>query len=224
MANAVDKSIEEEPVDRLVSLIRGGIGLIPGVGSVLSEVVCSLVPNQRVERITRFLVELESRIVRMEISTGQINDPTGIDLIEDGAFQAVRALTDQRIKLLANSVAEGLKASDKEKLNEKRILYIIAQIDEGDIQLLDAFDKRTVYNIRPDRAMYGSSEEILNEEALFQASIAKLERLSLLHFSIRMDRDNKAPKFDFFSGRPEGHHSINSLGRLLLRRANLAPD
>jgi hypothetical protein len=49
--------------------------------------------------------------------------------------------------------------------------------------------------------------------------MARLERLGVLHYSV--DFQTGVPRFNRFSGKPEGHHGISALGRLVLKRVGL---
>ena len=53
-------------------------------------------------------------IAARRIDETAMKTPANIDLIEDGAYQAVRALTDERKRFLARAVAQGIQAEEKE--------------------------------------------------------------------------------------------------------------
>jgi hypothetical protein len=56
MAENIDISIiEENEVDILTTSFKGSAGMIPILGPYLAEIIGSLVPNQRIDRITTFL-------------------------------------------------------------------------------------------------------------------------------------------------------------------------
>ena len=38
--------------DIVTSLVKGGIGMVPAVGSLIAEIVGNVIPNQRVDRIS----------------------------------------------------------------------------------------------------------------------------------------------------------------------------
>src|SRR5258706_6629759 len=75
---------------------------------------------------------------------------------------------------------------EKDKLNEKRVLALIRDLDDGDLLLLNAFASnaeekpKKFAKLRPEPAMVGSPSEVREAEELYKASIGRLERLSLI--------------------------------------------
>jgi hypothetical protein len=202
--------------DRTAAVIRSVISNIPFVGAALAEIITELVPNQRIERVEKYLVYLGEEIAARRIDETAMKTPANIDLIEDGAYQAVRALTDERKRFLARAVAQGIQAEEKDKLNEKRVLALIRDLDDGDLLLLNAFASnaeekpKKFANLRPEPAMVGSPSEVREAEELYKASIGRLERLSLIRKHVQIDYDSKLPEFDEFTGEPRGFHLATS--------------
>jgi hypothetical protein len=219
--------------DRTAAVIRSVISNIPIVGQALAEVITELVPNQRIERVETYLHYLSEEIEALKISDvdATMKRPENVDLIEDGAYQAVRATTDERKRYLALAVAQGIGADEQNKLNEKRILALLGDLDDGDILLLDAFAANAAFgnqghekfkNLRPEQPTINAREAATVERwGLYQASIARLERLSLLHKHVRLDNKTKLPEFDTFTGEPKGNYRITQLGLLVLKRIGL---
>jgi hypothetical protein len=50
-----DRSLGHSPTDYGVSAAKGLAGLIPGIGGIVAEIIGAVIPNQRVDRIARFL-------------------------------------------------------------------------------------------------------------------------------------------------------------------------
>ena len=127
--------------DRTAAVIRSVISNIPIVGQALAEVITELVPNQRVERVEKYLLYLSEEIdsLKVENVDAVMKRPENVDLIEDGVYQAIRALSDERKRYLVRAVAQGIGAEARDKLNEKRVLALIGDLDDSDLLLLDAF-------------------------------------------------------------------------------------
>lgn len=89
--------------DRIASVLRSVVGAVPVVGSVLAEIVTEIVPNQRIERIEKFLLFLREELDRRAIPDlrDRITSAESIDLIEEGGLQATRAVSDERKHYLA---------------------------------------------------------------------------------------------------------------------------
>jgi hypothetical protein len=139
--NRQPPELGSNPRDREAALIRSLVGAIPYIGSALSEIITALIPNQRIERVEKYLLYLQQELARLVPDNLQerIRTPAAIDLIEDGAYQAARALSDERQRYIARCVASGIAADDVDHIREKRVLGILSQLDEEEILLLDAY-------------------------------------------------------------------------------------
>ena len=81
--------------DRAVGLAKGGVGLIPVAGGIFAELVGMVIPNQRMERLEDYVRRLNERLDAENEAEARerLSKPEAVDLFEDGATQAVRALT-----------------------------------------------------------------------------------------------------------------------------------
>ncbi|WP_257797550.1 hypothetical protein [Aggregatibacter actinomycetemcomitans] len=61
--------LDENNTDKLISLTNSILGEFPG-GSIVSGIINNLVPNQRQDRITKYIRELEKRISNLECLIG----------------------------------------------------------------------------------------------------------------------------------------------------------
>lgn len=232
--------------DRIASTLKAALAITPIVGPSLCEIINELIPGQRIERIEKYLqllsTELEYRTCcgtndnLVDLLRKQLKHEHSIDLVEEGAYLSSRALTDERIKYITQCVANGIEADELEKINHKRILNIIGQLDDYEILLLDAFDSPYIdkfSNLRPGPQVVGASPDVIKQYAMYEAAVAKLERLSLVKFNQRTknieipsDRGAaydtiKVPDVDSF-GKPAGYRVITTLGRLVLTDIGLA--
>jgi len=111
----------------LVSTAKGFVGLIPLAGSVLAEVVGILIPQQRIERIEAYLRYLNAKLSELPEAEAKrkATEPEAIDLFEEGANQAARALSDLRRERIAAVVAEGIKGEEFDRIQAKRVLDLL---------------------------------------------------------------------------------------------------
>jgi hypothetical protein len=217
--------------DRTAAIVRSVVALVPFVGQALAEIITEIVPNQRIERAEQYLLYLSEELdaLKLENVEAVMKQPKNVDLIEDGAYQAVRAFSDERKRYLARAVAQGIGAHETDKLNEKRVLALIGDLDDGDLLLLEAFASgnsrfEKFEKLRPEYPTINSQRPAKAERwGLYEASLARLERLSLIRKHVNVDNDTKLPEFDPFTGEPRGYHLVTSLGRLVLSRIGLSP-
>ena len=93
--------IQNNRVNTVVAVIKWVLGAVPFAGGAMAELIGTVLPNQRLERITAFLIELDKRLGKIEIEKLNQNK-FALDLIEDGIHQAVRVLSDSRNTYLAS--------------------------------------------------------------------------------------------------------------------------
>ncbi|HHL1260875.1 TPA: hypothetical protein ACQ1D1_000562, partial [Haemophilus influenzae] len=82
-------NLDENNTDKLISLTNSVLGEFPG-GSIVSGIINNLVPNQRQDRIVKYLRELEKRVSKLEclINSDAKKLSEYIALFEDGLFYA----------------------------------------------------------------------------------------------------------------------------------------
>lgn len=227
--------------DIVASLAKGTTGMVPFVGSLIAEVVGNIIPNQRVDRIVRFVELLEQRLGKFEEETlrRKLVDPQVVDILEDSFTQAARATTQKRLEHIANAVANGISAEDLDQAQVKRILWLLGQLTDEEIVILrsklaqttddvhrDAeFREKHEQLLAPDVTHMGSSEDEFEEAALKASFHQHLFDLGLVRHRYRAPRRGELPEFDDKTGtiKPSGSDSTR-LGRMLLRYLNLIPQ
>lgn len=227
--------VEPTSRDRTFSAVQGLMGALPMVGSIVANLLHQIIPEQRWERIREYLSKLEGRLAAVEAQTlaSALREPRKVDLFEDGAVQAVRALSSQRLDYIAALVARGLTADEREEIEAKRLLKLLNQIDDDQIVILQSklsrhmrskeFYDRHGEVLEPVAAHLGSSREDLDREAMYRLARRQLVDLGLLDQTFRKPRRGDLPEFDEKTGMIKSQGTrLNPLGRLLLRRIGLA--
>lgn len=241
MTDAMSPKLDNTTTDIITILAKGGLGAIPFVGSLIAEIVGNVIPNQRIDRIARFIELLEQRLGKLEEESLQsrLTTPEAVDLLEDAFIQAARATSSERLEHIANVVANGL---GKEELNQaeiKRMLWLLGHLNDSEIVILrsklastnedlqrDAdFRQKHEQLLAPDMAHMGSSEDEFEEAALKASYRQHLHDLGLTRLRFRAPRRGELPEFDDKTGMIKASGSdITRLGRMLLRYLNLIPS
>ena len=114
------------------------LGLVSIAGSELAEVVGVVIPQQRIERIRAHLRHLNERLSELSEleAKRKATEPEAIDLFEDSALQAIRALTDERQQRISMVVAEGIRGDHQDRIEAKRMLSLLGQIDDDQVIIL----------------------------------------------------------------------------------------
>jgi hypothetical protein len=230
--------LEQDKTDALVATAKSVLGAVPFAGPLLSELVSNLIPNQRVDRLTKYVKELEARLscIDREKIDNALNSEEGIDLFEEGFIQASRSLTDERRKYVANVVANGVDDETIEYSESKYILKLLQELNEQEIIWLrffmvptiggdEEFRKKHKNILDPVRAHLGSDERTIEKASLQDSYKEHLERIGLIRSHYRMDRNTGMPEFDKFSGKPSvSYRDLTPIGRMILKQIGFADE
>lgn len=221
--------------DRVAALVKGGIGTIPGVGSILAEIIGQFIPNQRLSRIEEYLGRLDERL--RDVQSGgdaPLTAPEAIDLIEEGGFQSARALSNDRLDYIARVVSDGLSGDERKRIESKRLLRLLGELDDDQIILLASYLQKNRRNdeflekhhpiIRTPFVSLADSQDARDTATLHQIARDGLKRLGLITLSLPILKPGQVPKFDREGKVAGGTLILAPTGRLLLRAIGLATD
>lgn len=227
MSDDLDPSLK----DRMVAATKVAVGAVPFVGGAIGELVSETIPGQRLDRVVAYLRELERRLSEIEQDDQKklFSDPEKIEFVEEGGYQAARALSDDRITRIATAVANGLTSDDVESERKKRLLGLLGQLDDDELAILNAHGQS--YGARGDDAWekirrplpahLGAGKSEVDEAKLYELGKENLFRLGLLEQKFSFLKPGEMPEFDKQTGRFKGRLEISYLGRMLLREIGL---
>jgi hypothetical protein len=229
----VGQNLEQTRADWLAVSLKGAIGALPVVGSLLGEIVGVLIPQQRLDRLVDFVRRLDEKVEALSIDqralAERVQSEEFIDLLEDAMLQAARALTSERRDHIAALLKNSLPDSDLSHTEEKRLLWLLNELNDPEIVILTSYNlARTEVErfyhqhravIEGPGSAAGSESERRDRMAVYQTFRENLKRLGL----IRPYRGKGAmEEWDASSNafRPN-RDEITDLGRLLLRHLDL---
>jgi hypothetical protein len=232
-----EDNLENNRNDLLVSAAKSVLGIVPIAGSFLSELVGNLIPNQRINRLSKYVKELDEKLLRIPIEkiNGLLGNEDFIDLIEEGFVQASRAITDERRRYIASIVSNGI-TDESIQLNEsKHLLKILSELNDIEIIWLRSYLTRTINgddefriknnNILQHINVFIGADDETRTKAAFQKSYKEhLERLQLINYRINIDRTTKMPEFDHTGNPKKSSAQLTTLGRLLLKQIGLISE
>ena len=211
---------------------KGLVGAIPIVGPLAAEIVGSVIPNQRIERIESLLKLLEAKLDEKNILTieDKLTQPEYIDLVEDSFIQASRALSIERRNYIASLLKNSLNEEQTKYIEYKKLLSILGDLNDIEILQLKSYSlhqgEEAYYDfwgkhedvLSPPSVHMGSSQEELDQNAIFQTYKMRLISLGLLKIRYKKPKRGETPDFDEKTGMVKANgHDITSLGRLLLK-------
>ncbi len=223
-------TLSNTPTDYSVSVTKGILGAIPFAGSLLAELVANVIPNQRVDRLAKFVEVLNAKLSQLDQAAlrTRLTDPHGVDLVEEGFYQAIRAVSEERKRQIADVVKHGLASDAQATTTAKRVLLLLAQLDEVDVIFLMAYHRGWARDreftqkhwdvLKPVSREVGAPLEQRERAALHEYRKDRLVQLGLLEADYAIDTKTRMPVFDP-SKRDFKRESyrVTSLGRLVLR-------
>jgi len=227
--------------DIVTSLAKGTTGAIPIVGSMIAEIIGNVIPNQRVERIVRFVKELEDRLGKLEAENLQakVADPAVVDLLEDAFIQASRATSEDRITHIAEVIANGITSDELNEAEVKRMLWLLGQLNDAEIVILrsrlaitredmqsdSAFREQHAMLLAPDATHLGSTKDKFEEAARKASYRQHLHDLGLLRHRYTKPKRGELPDFDEKTGMMTTSGSdVTRLGQMFLCCLNVIPN
>jgi len=234
---------EEEPPlgasasDHVAAALRMGAGAVPFAGAAFNELITLVIPGVRQSRVEAYLRFLKNKVDELseEQLKSKLSSELAIDVVEEGAFQAVRALSDERRDQITHAVAFGLRGDQQELLEAKRMLQLLRELDEAQVILLasklmknyrdSSFLERHANVLEPVMAHLQSTREELDRSIVQSIGGQKLLSLGLVRHQFAKLKKGEIPDFDEKTGMVKSRGTeITPLGRLLLRRLGLAEE
>ena len=225
-----EQLMDTKATDIIAILAKGGLGAIPIYGPIFAEIIGSLIPNQRIDRIFSLLKALESKIDEKEKAKVEkrMLEEKSIDLMEDGFMQAARALSEERIEYIASLLKNSLTDEDLEHIQYKRLLFILGELNDVEVLMLKSYSmiwvKRREFEKKPQDVLtepivlYRDPQEKSDKHTIYKTYEANLVRLGLLSIRFEEPKPGELPEFDETTGTMKAQgYDITSLGMLLLR-------
>lgn len=233
------EDLENSKTDYLTSVAKATLGMVPYLGSFLSEIVGSIIPNQRMDRLSKYLVELNETLEKIPVEklSAFLNNEAFLDLIEESFLQASRVLTEERRRYIISVISHGLSEENIKIEESKYILKLLQEINDTEIIWLMSFylysssfnesqkyiekNKGILQEYIPDEPQ----EIRINRLAFSDGYKEHLERLGLIETEIKYALDERRISYSESvkkSVRTDSKKTkITALGVILLRKIGL---
>ncbi len=220
----------DDRTDMLASLTKGVLGAVPVIGPIAAEIVGVVIPEQRLDRIKRFLVELEKRVkdVEQQELRAKCSKEEFVDLLEDGFWQAARALSKDRLEHIASIIANGLKDEDVEYIKYKKLLSLLEQLNDNEVLFLIMYGKNEYGDqgfmdehpeiLKPIPIHSMSPDDEIEQKQIQDSYKSKLAGLGLIKPRFKKPKKGELPEFDIKTGMVKASgYELTTLGRMLLK-------
>lgn len=228
------ENLERNKQDLIASVGKSVLGSVPCMGPFLAELWGEVVPNQRIDRLIKYVRVLKDKISHIpeEIIDRLKTDESFIDLIEEGFIQASRAITDERRGYIASILANGITDDSLALEESKYLLKLLQEINDVEVIWLkyykslskggdEELEEKHKNILSPVRVSITSpiDKETKQKAALQDSYKMHLERLGFIKNRIKIDSETRMPEVDRFIGVPKVHSkSITELGNMLLKQ------
>ena len=224
-------------LDKRVASYTAIANMVPYLGPCLSAIISEIIPNQRVDRIVRYVELLNQKIEKIdqELIKNISHDENGIDLVEEGFVQASRAISNERREYIANLVVNGISDEKKKYSDIKYMLKLLSELNDPEIIWLRSYlhspingdedfreKHKNILTVEPSNI---GTDEATNEKNSIQNSYSEhLERLGLISSHKTIDIRTKQPKYDRYGNQEVSYRYTTILGKYLLKLLNLLPN
>ncbi|GLR12502.1 hypothetical protein GCM10007907_12920 [Chitinimonas prasina] len=232
------KNLQSDSTDYVTAAAKGVLGMVPFAGSLLAELAGTVIPNQRIDRLAKFAIELESRLSRLDHGhlSEQLSNENFTDLAEESIRQAAKSISDERRLYLSALLVNGISSTLVSHTESKHLLQILGELNDIEVVWLRYYLNPTVGSdaefigahkeiLKPITPYLGGGQDLVDKHALQESYKEHLVRLGLLVTKYELDPKTKQPIFDTQTGRQKVRgYQITSLGRLLLRQIDLVTN
>lgn len=215
--------LKPNKTDFAVNIVGGIVGLAPYAGGLLQELIHDIVPNQRIDRIAKFVESLDNELHSINADLEKIKE-TLLNNQCYGAYftKCLKIVSDEiyeeKINYYKKMCIKALTSDEKELMRLERIMNIIEQMDYYEIQYLrfyynpslarsemqqDAIDKIGYEILVPTYSISMNEEAVINETSK-QITINNLIKNGLLEEKINVRTGRKK-------------YEITTLGRVILK-------
>ncbi|EJG03164.1 hypothetical protein [Flavobacterium sp. F52] len=230
-----ENSLDSNKNDLAAALAKASLGTIPYAGGFLAEIVGNVIPNQRVDRIAKFCIELDQKIKELpsERTNSLLKNEEFIDFLEESFIQVSRAFTNERKDYILNIIINGIKDDTLKIIESKHLLKLLNELNDIEIIWLRYTLDPTITGDTEFREKHSSiltkvythvncDEQTLVKASMQQSYSEHLSRLGLTEERIKLSRETGQPTYNKTTGKVEARQPITTnLGKLLLKHIGL---
>jgi hypothetical protein len=207
--------IRKKGIDTLLGFTKAGLSIIPIAGPFIAEIIGNIIPNQRLERVTKYLETLKLKLDSLEGESiiSQLNSNRNMLLLFEHTIKySSETNSEDKYDYYSEFIIKALHDKTTEQIQKERVLNIISELNEIEIILLIYFSLRPTIGmkntfIESKKDLLFPEPRTLNEPLesgysydFMQQYIENLERYKLLRRNIEVDRNTKNLKIDEISG------------------------
>ena len=205
-------------------------GVPPLLGGLFG-LLARKIDSERLGRIESYAKRLYSMCKDLEKIC--LSNQAKLNLLEEGANHTTRAYSEERIKHIASIVANGLSGKEKEEAEARRMLKVLAEMEDDQVIVLTSYLRKNKRNkefynkhaevLETKRNYLGGGTTRADESVMQRTAKQHLVRLELLQSTFKKPTEGEIPEFDLKTGMLKASgYQLTWLGSMLLRYLGLA--
>lgn len=221
------KDLDTNSTDIIISGVSAAVGLVPIAGGFVSEIVQNVIPNQREDRIVKFISDLSDELEKTQFSLEELKKK--FENLKYGTFiynclhDLVNDVYEEKINYYKNLCVNAITNDEKNLIHCERILKILSELDYYEILYLKFYSnvciggtetmkevttKLGFENLRPNYYM-SMDENEKDEETYKQITLNNLCTAGLLQKEVKLISNGRREHISY---------KITPLGRLILKK------
>lgn len=229
-------SLETNKEDMMALFVKSLFGIVP-FGSPIAEVITSVIPHQKLERLIDFVQVLNHKIKNAEtkIEEHELKTKEFTDLLEDALGQAARALSKERIEYISSLLKNSLTDEEVKQIENKKLLSILNEINDSEIIWLQSYalydEEQTKYFEKHENVLeiystdFQDTPKEYDRQSIQISYKQKLIQLGLLKEKFKQAGKGQLPEIDYNTGKTKvSHYEVSGFGNALLRAIDLIPS
>lgn len=230
----MSNELETQNNDYVASAVKSLVGAVPFAGSLLTEIAGTIIPNQRMDRLVKFAMQLDAKLAALEqgFVRSQLTNENFTDLMEEGLRQAARSLSDERREHIATLISKSIDPAGMAYAESRHFLRVLGEINDIEIIRLASHQYETYGSgqaywekhraiLEPVFASMGAGQDVRDNETLQISYDAHLQQLGLLNPRYNLDHKTKQVQVGHDGDLEVRGYSLSSFGWMLLRQLDI---
>lgn len=227
--DSLPMELKSTGADHLTVSARAVLGMVPLVGSLLSELIGVAIPRQRMDRVVRFAAVLEQRLAKLESDTAAAKwqEDRFLELAEEVVRQAARATSDQRREYLAAVLSTEMTRDQVIENDSRHLLRILGELNDVEVVWLRHYSGNSFKGHHEFQELhreiieskvvadYPSDDVRIAASALKESYLSHLVQLDLMEDQLSTG-SNGIPELEWGGKKFRVRREITHLGVMLL--------
>lgn len=138
--------------DFAVSALKASVGIIPTLGPVAQELLGTLIPKQRLDRVVLFITKLSKAVEEAHADVAEIKEkllsPAYSSLFYKSCVQAADAVNEERVDHIKNLFTKCISSEELEIPKYETLLSLLGKLSDAELLWLKFYQLLTYDDVR----------------------------------------------------------------------------